>query len=272
MRAVAPAVPGAGPQAEVLPAASVARNWTSVSPSAEGRRSCRPPAAPHDAPPSVDSAVLVRRRRPESGSTAGVAVEDDAGDVLPGQRAAGGGGRRSGAVRSIRMVLAGVGHGRRPGRCVAGRVDGAELDDALALGADHGRSRRRGARPAGAAVGGRAELVAGHAGQAVRAARAVEGDAADALPDQRCRRSPSARSGWCGRAGRCCRSVALAGAHRELLPAASVARNWTSVSSSADDGDRRAGAGVPTTWCRRRARCGARRSRCRPAGRPRRSR
>src|SRR6185503_2417023 len=71
-----------------------------------------------------------------------------------------------------------------PGRCVAREVDGAELDGALALAGDQpGRARRRSA-PGGAAVGRRAELIAGDAGQAVRAARAVEGDAADALPGQ----------------------------------------------------------------------------------------
>jgi hypothetical protein len=54
MRTVPPAAPTAGPQAETLPAASVVRNWTSVSPSELGDTEPPAPVALHEAPPSEE--------------------------------------------------------------------------------------------------------------------------------------------------------------------------------------------------------------------------
>ncbi len=107
MRAVALAVPGAGPHADVLPAASVARNWMIVSPSADGEAVVPAPDTPHDAPPSVD-----RRNSydttPESGSTAVLPLRTMLGTFCQASappEAAG----EDGGVRSMRTVLAASG-------------------------------------------------------------------------------------------------------------------------------------------------------------------
>ena len=106
---------GAGPTAEVLPAASVARNWMIVSPSADGRRGR---AGAGRAPGGAAVGGQPELVGGDAGERVdgGVAVEDDAGDVLPGERAAGGGGRRR--RRAVDAHRA----GRRPG------TDGAQAE------------------------------------------------------------------------------------------------------------------------------------------------
>ena len=161
-----------------------------------------------------------------------------------------------GLVRSI-LTVAAIPRGRVPGA-----VDGAQLDERLALRPRPWRSHRARRRPGGSAVRRRAVLIARRA----RAAGSVEPAAvtspSDALPGERAAASRTERSVRCGRCARCLPPVGAPGAHPEGFPAASIDRNCTSVSPSADD----VGGGRPRRRSRsrrRRSTCGAR-SRRRP--------
>ena len=144
----------AGVQAEALPAPSMLRNWTSVSPS---------PVTVAVAPVTARPRCCRRWWRAGTGSRSApeppasvepAAGDRDRGDVLPGQRAAARPSARwaacgrAGRCRRRRCV------GRIPGRAVAGAVDGAELEQRLALGGDRGRVAGRRRAPGRAAVGG----------------------------------------------------------------------------------------------------------------------
>ena len=114
MRAVEPAVAEAGVQAEVLPALSMLRYWTSVSPSAVTFTEAPAVALDQDDAAVGRGAVLVARQ-PGVAAGGARAGDGDARHVLPATASRPRRSARSGSVRSMRAVEPAVAEAGRPG-------------------------------------------------------------------------------------------------------------------------------------------------------------